>query len=233
VNAASGAAAIAPGTLVKISGQNLGPASGAPDPLAGASGIVGTNLLNVRVLFNGAPAPVLGASAASVLAMVPYTAALNSTSNVQVEYLNSRSDSFQAQIAPSAPGVFTADGTGQGPALAFSFNPGLFILALNSSLNPASAGSNLLFYITGAGVLNPPAVDGRIETAILPQPTQSVSVTIGGQPATVQAASAPGSVSGILLVNVTVPAGVPSGSAPLVVTVGTASSQSGVTLAVK
>lgn len=233
VNAASGATAIAPGALVKINGQNLGPASGAPDPLAGASGLVGTNLSNVRVLFNGTPAPVIGASSASVLAMVPYTAALNSTSNVQVEYLNSRSDSFQAQIAPSAPGVFTADGTGQGPALAFSFDPGLFILALNSSLNPAAAGSNLLFYITGAGVLNPPAVDGRIETAILPQPSQSVSVTIGGQPATVQAASAPGSVSGILLVNVTVPAGVPSGSAPLVVTVGTASSQSGVTLAVK
>jgi uncharacterized protein (TIGR03437 family) len=232
-NSAGSATAIAPGTLVRITGQNLGPAGGAPDPLAGASGLVGTNLSSVRVLFNGAPAPVIGASSASVLAMVPYTAALNSTSNVQVEYLNSRSDSFQAQIEAAAPGVFTADGTGQGPALAFSFDSGLSILALNSSLNPASAGSNLLFYITGAGVLNPPAVDGRIETAILPQPTQSVSVTIGGQPATVEAASAPGSVSGILLVNVTVPAGVPSGNAPIVVTVGTASSQSGVTLAVK
>jgi uncharacterized protein (TIGR03437 family) len=165
--------------------------------------------------------------------MVPYTVALNSTSNVQVEYLNSRSDAFPAQVVSAAPGIFTADGTGQGPALAFSFDSGLFILALNSSLNPAPAGSNLLFYMTGAGVLNPPAVDGRIESRILPQPTQSVSVTIGGAPATVQAASAPGSVSGILLVNVTVPAGVTSGNAALLVTVGTASSQSGVTLAVK
>jgi len=233
VNAASGAAGIAPGTLVKITGQNLGPAGGTADPIAGKSGILGTTLSGVRVLFNGAPAPVLGASAASVLAMVPYTAALNSSSNVQVEYLNSRSDSFQAQIVPAAPGVFTADGTGQGPALAFSFDSGLFILALNSSLSPAAAGSNLLFYLTGAGVLDPPGVDGRIESTILPQPTQSVSVTIGGKAATVQAASAPGSVSGILLVNVTVPAGVSAGNAPLVVTVGTASSQSGVTLAVK
>ena len=232
-NVAGGATAIAPGTLVKISGQNLGPAGGAADPISGKSGLVGTNLSNVRVLFNGTPAPVLGASAASVLAMVPYTAALNSTSNVQVEYQNSRSDPFQAPILPAAPGVFTADGTGQGPALAFSFDSGLFILALNSSLNPAPAGSNLLFYMTGAGVLNPPAVDGRIESTILPQPTQSVSVTIGGKPATVQAASAPGSVSGILLVNVTVPAGVTSGNAALLVTVGAASSQSGVTLAVK
>jgi uncharacterized protein (TIGR03437 family) len=233
VNAATNAAGIAPGTLVKVTGQNLGPAGGTADPLSGKSGLVGTNLSNVRVLFNGTPAPVLGASAASVLAIVPYTAALNSTSNVQVEYQNSRSDPFQAPIMPAAPGVFTADGSGQGPALAFSFDSGLFILALNSSLNPAPAGSNLLFYMTGAGLLDPPAVDGRIETTILPQPAQSVSVTIGGQAATVQAASAPGSVSGILLVNVTVPAGVPSGNAQLVVTVGTASSQSGVTLAVK
>jgi len=233
VNAASGAAAIAPGTLVKITGQNLGPASGAADPISGKSGLIGTNLSNVRVLFNGAPAPVLGASSASVLAMVPYTAALAAASAVQVEYQNSRSDPFPTQVVPAAPGVFTADGTGQGPALAFSFDSGLFILALNSSLNPAPAGSNLLLYMTGAGVLNPPAVDGRIESTILPQPTQSVSVTIGGLPATAQAASAPGSVSGILLVNATVPAGVPAGDAALVVTVGTASSQSGVTLAVK
>jgi uncharacterized protein (TIGR03437 family) len=107
------------------------------------------------------------------------------------------------------------------------------LLALNSALNPASSGSSLLFYMTGAGVLDPPAVDGRIETTILPRPAQSVLVTIGGQPAMVQAASAPGSVSGLLLVNVAVPGGLAAGKVPLVVTVGAASSQSGVTLAVK
>ncbi len=64
-------------------------------------------------------------------------------------------------------------------------------------------------------------------------PAQNVSVTIGGKQATVQAASAPGSVSGILLVNVTVPSGLPSGNAALVVTVGSWSSQSGVTIALK
>jgi uncharacterized protein (TIGR03437 family) len=106
-------------------------------------------------------------------------------------------------------------------------------LALNSTLNPAAAGASLMFYMTGAGVLDPPALDGRIEGSILPSPTQAVSVTIGGKPATVKAASAPGSVSGILLVNVTVPAGLSKGTAPLVVTVGSSSSQSGVTLAIE
>jgi len=142
---------------------------------------------------------------------------------VQVEYLNRRSDAYPAQIAASPPGVFTASGTGQGPALAFSFDPGISLLTLNSALT---------FYMTGAGVLNPPAVDGRIEGSIRPSPAQSVSVTIGGRTATVQAASVPGSVSGIVLVNVTVPSGLGSGAAPLVVTVGGSSSQGGVTLSV-
>ncbi len=233
VNAATNEGGIAPGTLVNVTGANLGPATGGGDPISGKSGIIGTNLSNVRVLFNGAPAPVLSASSTSVLAMVPYTAALNATASVQAEYKNSRSDPITVQIAPAAPGVFTADATGKGPALAFSFDAGVFALTLNSALTPVSAGSSLLFYITGAGVLNPPAVDGRIEAAILPQPAQNVAVTIGGKTATATTASAPGSISGILLVNVTVPGGVTAGNAPLVVTVGGASSQGGVTLAVK
>jgi uncharacterized protein (TIGR03437 family) len=233
VNAASNLAAIAPGTMVKITGTNLGPASGAVSPFPGTSGFVNANLSNVRVLFNGAPAPVLSASAGAVLAIVPYSAAQSPATTVQVEYLGSRSDAFSTQLSASAPGVFTADGTGQGPALAFSYDAGLSLLALNSTLNPAAAGASLLFYMTGAGVLDPPAVDGRIEGSILPSPAQTVSVTIGGKPATVQAASAPGSVSGILLVNVTVPAGLSTGTAPLVVTIGGSSSQSGVTLAIK
>jgi uncharacterized protein (TIGR03437 family) len=237
VNAASGQSAgqtaIAPGTLVKITGANLGPQSGASSPILSQSGFAGKTLANVAVLFNGVPAPVLSASAGSVVAAVPYTAGLQATAAVQVQYLGSRSDAVQVPVAVTAPGVFTADGSGQGAALAFSFDPALGILALNSPLNPAPAGARVFFYMTGAGALNPPAVDGRIEGAILPQPAQPVAVTIGGVTATAQAASAPGSVSGILLVNVTVPSGVAAGAAPLVVTVGGASSRGGVTLAVK
>ena len=233
VNAASGLAAIAPGTVVKITGSNLGPASGAAAPIPAKSGFVNANLSNVGVLFNGTPAPVLSASAASVVAVVPYSAALYPTSTVQVQYMGSGSDAFQTQVVATAPGVFTADGTGQGQALAFSFDAGISMVAFNSSLNPATGGANLSFYMTGVGVLNPPAVDGRIEGSILPRPAQSVTVTIGGKQATVQTASAPGSVSGIVLVSVTVPSGLPAGNAALVVTVGSWSSQSGATLALK
>ena len=60
-----------------------------------------------------------------------------------------------------------------------------------------------------------------------------MSVTIGGKPATVvYAGTAPGGVAGFLQVNAVVPSGLPSGSVPIVLTIGNASSQTGVTLAV-
>jgi uncharacterized protein (TIGR03437 family) len=69
----------------------------------------------------------------------------------------------------------------------------------------------------------------------LKSPILPVTATIGGVPAQVPyAGTAPGIVSGIMQVNVLIPAGAPSGSAvPVVVSVGTASSQPGVTLAIQ
>jgi uncharacterized protein (TIGR03437 family) len=55
-----------------------------------------------------------------------------------------------------------------------------------------------------------------------------VTVTIGGVDAPVlYAGSAAGLISGVMQVNVTIPATAPTGPQPVVVTVGTAKSQSG------
>jgi uncharacterized protein (TIGR03437 family) len=69
----------------------------------------------------------------------------------------------------------------------------------------------------------------------LPKPNLPVSVKIGGLDAEVlYAGGAPGSVAGLLQVNVRVPPGVVSGNAvPVVLTVGGVSSQPGVTMAVR
>jgi uncharacterized protein (TIGR03437 family) len=66
-------------------------------------------------------------------------------------------------------------------------------------------------------------------------PVATVTVTIGGQAATVQAALAPvGSVAGVLQINATVPTTLTAGNAvPVLVTVGGAASQAHVTMAVK
>jgi len=76
-------------------------------------------------------------------------------------------------------------------------------------------------------------VDGKLATAPLPSPILPVNVTVADQPATVQyAGAAPGEVAGVMQVNIQIPAGTPSGNVPVALTIGTAASQSGVTIAV-
>jgi uncharacterized protein (TIGR03437 family) len=61
-----------------------------------------------------------------------------------------------------------------------------------------------------------------------------VSLTIGGQTAKViYAGSAPGLVAGVMQVEAIVPSGAGSGAVPVLLTVGTATSQQGATLNVK
>jgi adhesin/invasin len=77
-------------------------------------------------------------------------------------------------------------------------------------------------------------VDGLVNASVFPKPNLPVQVTIGGVNAQVAYfGEAPGLVSGVFQANVVVPAGITPGNAPVVVTVGTASSPAGVTIAVK
>jgi uncharacterized protein (TIGR03437 family) len=65
--------------------------------------------------------------------------------------------------------------------------------------------------------------------------TTPVAVTIGGVPATVSySGAAPTQIAGLTQINAQVPAGVTPGTkVPVVVTIGTWQSQSGVTMAVQ
>ena len=98
---------------------------------------------------------------------------------------------------------------------------------LNSPANPATAGDIVVFYATGAGQTNPPGVDGSFASAPFPVPTQKVSVTIGGVPANLlYQGAAPFEIAGLLQINAVVPGGLAaSDAAPLVLTIGNASSQ--------
>jgi uncharacterized protein (TIGR03437 family) len=84
----------------------------------------------------------------------------------------------------------------------------------------------------------PASATGRITPADgsgLKKPIGNVSATVGGIPAAVEyAGSAPGMAAGIAQINVRIPPDAPSGvEVPIVITIGSASSQSGVTLAVQ
>jgi len=107
---------------------------------------------------------------------------------------------------------------------------------VNSVANPAAKGSVVLIYATGEGETDPQVADGWLASSqVLPRPKLPVAVKIGGLDAEVlYAGAAPGMVVGLLQVNVGVPPTVAAGNAvPVLLTVGNAVSQPGVTLALR
>jgi uncharacterized protein (TIGR03437 family) len=229
-SAASYALAVAPGQMVIVWGSNMGPGKLAPLAVD-SSGMVASAAAGVRVLFDGVPAPIVYASAAQCSAVVPYFGASKSTTHVQVEYQGVRSDPFPVAVGATAPGLFTADASGKGQAAALNQDG----ITSNSTANPASPRSVVILWGTGEGITDPPGVDGRPATDVLPKPIAPVSVTIGGLPAAVQyAGAAPGMMPGVLQINAQIPANVaPGASVPVAVKIGNTSSQDGVTIAVR
>jgi len=216
---------VAPGEIVVIYGSGLGPAQTVQFQAGG--GQVATQLAGTTVLFNGTAAPVIYTSATQASAIVPYRVAGNSAQLV-VQYQGLSTAPVTIPLAATAPGIFTADGSGRGAAAAMNQDG-----SLNNTGAPAPAGSVVTLFATGEGVTLPAGVDGSMTGGVSPRPAAPVSVTIGGLPATVQfAAEAPNQVAGILQVNLTVPDSMPPGAAPVVLTIGGASSQPGVTLGV-
>ena len=91
----------------------------------------------------------------------------------------------------------------------------------------------MVLYGTGEGVTSPPGADGSMVGSNLPQPLANVSVTIGGQPATVvYAGGSPTSVEGLLQINVRIPAGTAAGNIPVSMKIGNTTGASGGTISV-
>jgi uncharacterized protein (TIGR03437 family) len=107
--------------------------------------------------------------------------------------------------------------------------------SVNALENPAERGSVVVLFGTGEGQTEPAGQDGKIATEALPRPRLSLAVTIGGRPADVlYAGGAPGLVAGVIQINARVPADLAAnGEVSVVLQVGGAASQPGVTLAVR
>jgi uncharacterized protein (TIGR03437 family) len=218
---------ISPGEMVVIFGSGMGP-SGLVGFQLDQQGRIASTLSQVQVLFDGNPAPLIYVSAKQISAMVPFGVTGKSSTQIQVVYQGSTSDSFQKSIAPSAPGIFTADSSGQGQA-AMANSDGSY----NTSSNPATPGSYVTFYLTGEGQTNPLGSDGNIATSTA-NVALPVTVQIAGRTVPLlYAGSAPGNVNGFAQINAVIPADLQyGGNLPLVVQIGGVASQSGVTLAV-
>ncbi|HLK62479.1 MAG TPA: hypothetical protein VKU19_03510 [Bryobacteraceae bacterium] len=219
---------VAPGEIVTIFGTNIGPTNLATAQL-NAQGKLATSLAGTQVLFDGIPAPLVYATAQAVSAIVPYEVAGQQTTQMVVIRGGQSTAALVLPVGESAPAFFTADSSGAGQVAALNQDG-----TLNGPQNGAPAGSIVSLYATGEGQTTPGGVDGRIANQVLPQPAAPVSVTIGGIPATiVYAGGAPQAVSGLLQLNVRVPAALPSGANPVVLTVGGNSSRLDATISVR
>ncbi len=227
VNAASYAGGpVAPGEIVAIFGQNLGPqnlTAGSFD----ANGQMTTLIAGTQIFFGGLPAPLLYTSADVAAAVVPYAVAGQDAVAFQVSRNGQTSVPLNLPTAAAAPGIFSADGSGSGPGAILNQD-----YSLNSPANPAQAGSIIVVYGTGGGQTNPASSDGRMTTAAASL-AADVSVALGGEPAKVlYAGNAGGEVAGTLQINVQLPAGV-TGQVPIVVTEGGQTSQATVTVSIR
>jgi trimeric autotransporter adhesin len=192
--------------------------------------LVANSLDGVQVYFDGIPAPLLYASAGQVNAVVPYSVAGKSTTQLQLEYLGVLSNPVTLQVAATVPGVFSINGSGQGPGAILNTSDG----SVNSAAKPAARGDWVSIFATGAGATTPASVDGFVASAPLPAPIAQVSVTMGGLPCQLNfEGAAPGLVSGVLQINAQVPAGLsPGSSVPVQVRIGSVTSSATITVAV-
>jgi uncharacterized protein (TIGR03437 family) len=228
-NSASGqTGAVAPGELIAIYGTGLGPANGVPFTVDPTTGGVDTTLGGTHVLFGSVAAPITYASAGQINAIVPYEMAGQSQVSIEVQY-QSGSASQTAPIASAAPGAYTLNSSGSGQAAALNQDH-----TINAPANPAAKGAYVTIYFTGGGQTNPAGVTGSVTGAVLKWLTQSISVTVGNQPATVTFdGSAPTFVDGVDQLNIQLSPSTPSGAQPVVITVGGVSSPSTATISVK
>jgi len=197
-------APIAPGSFMSLFGSKLAPTQAIagstplPEELGGAS-----------VLIAGRPAPVYFASDGQIIALVPYGIPVNTTHQVVVSRGSSLSVPQPITVAAAAPGIFTrnATGTGQGSITDASDR-------LADAANPVRAGDTIIIYCTGLGEVNPGVPAGTpAPTDRLTHTVNEVTVSIGGQNATVSFSGLAPNYFGLYQVNAIVPVGVAAGPA--------------------
>jgi uncharacterized protein (TIGR03437 family) len=218
-------APLAPGSYVTIQGSNFAPgltmASTLPLP---------ATLNGMQVILAGRQLALRSASDGQINAIIPYDVPPNATHQMIVQRGTAASVPEPVTVAAAQPAIFTQDGSGQGPGMIVDMQPDGTQFMVTAD-NPASANDTLVIYCSGLGPVDPPVAAGDVIAPDSPgsQTTNTVTVTIGGVPATVQFAgvapfsgTGPDSLdfAGIYQVMVTLPDGVtPAPDTPLIVTV--------------
>lgn len=176
---------------------------------------------STRITFDGLTAPLLYTGTNQINAVVPFGIDGRSLTTMEVSGPSGIVASSSIPVAPSAPAIFALNGSGTGGGAVLNQDG-----SINSPDNPASSGSIIVLFATGAGQTDPAGADGLVPSSVLPKPLLPISVSIGGANAgIVYAGAAPGLISGMLQVNCQVPAQAKGGrSVPVLLTIGKATS---------
>jgi len=212
-NLADGTTAVAPGSLVKIEGNDLSPINQAsrerPLPTA-----LGESCITV----NGLPIPLIFVSSREINAQIPFEIAGNTTLILRTP--GGVSDNFNLSVSPTAPSIFRTMIEGIDSPVATIVNGRNGLLVTNS--NPVKRNDNIVIYLTGLGKTNPPIEAGlSAPSDPLAQSLIAPIVSIGGVEVPVTYSGlTPGEV-GVYQINAQILRWVPTGfSIPLTISQG-------------
>jgi uncharacterized protein (TIGR03437 family) len=211
---------IAPGQWVTLFGANLG---GAPQSWTVPGTQLPTNVGNVAVTFNGAPAAISYVSAAQINALVPASVTPGPV-QVVVQLDGVNGSSFAATAKATQPAVYAlpnADGSAFWVTAALA---GTATLVGNSAIDPRVVravypGDTIDLYMIGLGATQNPAdfITNAVFAGAFPL-AASVTASVGGEPANVLFSGL--TTPGLYLVRIVVPSDLAAGAQALQVTAG-------------
>ena len=204
---------IAPGEIVRITGQCLGPYQTAVAAFD-SSGTLPFTLGGAQVNIGGMAAPLIAVQQGGITAIVPLGVQPGSQPTLTVTYGGASAQETE-QAAAFRPGLFRFLGL-DGSASAAAINQDGTI---NSQAHPAPPKSVVALYATGLGTTTPPGTDGRPLNNLSAKYWANVQVTVNGQQAAVlYAGPAPG-FAGLSQINAVIPQ---TSTGPVRVLIGTA-----------
>jgi uncharacterized protein (TIGR03437 family) len=214
-------ASLAPGEVVSITGDGIGPAQ----PVAGTfdGGRLPFLLGGVQVLFNGTPGPIVSVSSQQVTAVAPFAISGAHAVTVDVQVNGRSANPLYVPGSDAEPQIVHNPPDSLGQLFAAALNEDG---TLNCSGGLAAPGSVMTIFLNGAGLLTPLPDDGTLgqvgQQPALPifpwfkhHHMENVPVDI------LYAGAAPGLLAGVMQVNFRLPPyGPPAGPGQITVGVG-------------
>jgi len=187
------------------------------------------NLFGVSVSFDvpsagiSVPGRMLYVSPTQINVQAPWELAGQQSVDIKVTVGSSQGQVYRAaQVAAYSPAVYAIPDAGTGQSVAAAEDQAGAVI---SSLNPSHRGQWFSLYLNGLGaVSNPPAIGFVAQAQPLSNTLATPQVTIGGVAAQVLWSGLTPTESGLYQINLTPDPSTPTGTQPLIVSIGGVSS---------